>query len=633
MWASLLIGLALAGSQDIREAEWRRDVGALVEHLEGADAKERAELARSLGRSRSAEALEALSTLVRDENVEVRRAALAALAWVPGGEGALREALTVLPLHSGWGLEDVSGELRGIAYWALGHHGDKQDVDRLIAGLSESGAAALGAAQGLGRMGRDGVASAKRAQPALLLLASRDLGKAPAAAAYALGRIGCDPEHAPKAALRAQEAPEAESRAFLVRAAAPGLDDAGLARLVGTALGDRDPVVRTAGLSAVREGLDADLVIPALADPSPWVQSSAVRALGKLGGAGHEALLERAALANPHHAAEAVDALLASGATALEEWSSGPVPVQAAVAAHATPERAVELTLESKHAAVRSAAAGALLGVEAREPKLALELGTRLSGAADPIVRAVAMTVLKDGDPASVDRLLLDVLRVESDADVLTEGLGLLVEHAGDWKKVPEELAVILRRAGTLGSSRLTTAAASLGQLAAVELPEPKADERLSLPLSRVGLVRSAIIETTRGEIVVELDHKVAPLAVWNFARLADTSFYDDALFHRVVPAFVVQTGCPRGDGWGGPGWTLPDEVSDLPYIEGALGMARSDRDTGGSQWFITTTSQPHLTGDYTLFGRVTRGMPVVRSLGQGDQVLDIRIERVREGQ
>ena len=95
------------------------------------------------------------------------------------------------------------------------------------------------------------------------------------------------------------------------------------------------------------------------------------------------------------------------------------------------------------------------------------------------------------------------------------------------------------------------------------------------------------------------------------------------------MPGFVVQTGCGRGDGWGGPGWEIPDEVSGLSYTAGTVGMARSGPDTGGSQWFITTTDQPHLEGRYTIFGRVTQGLEVARQLREGESVLDVRIERV----
>lgn len=113
-------------------------------------------------------------------------------------------------------------------------------------------------------------------------------------------------------------------------------------------------------------------------------------------------------------------------------------------------------------------------------------------------------------------------------------------------------------------------------------------------------------------------------MTVLHFARLAGKGYFRGIAFHRVVPAFVAQGGDPRGDGWGGPGSTIPCELSALPYERGTLGMALSGRDTGGSQFFIAHTPQPHLEGSYTVFGKVIRGMDVVDRLTVGDTILDV---------
>ncbi|MCB9699497.1 MAG: peptidylprolyl isomerase [Alphaproteobacteria bacterium] len=127
----------------------------------------------------------------------------------------------------------------------------------------------------------------------------------------------------------------------------------------------------------------------------------------------------------------------------------------------------------------------------------------------------------------------------------------------------------------------------------------------------------------------MSLDPQLAPLAVASFAALAEAHWFDGLVFHRVVPGFVVQTGCPRGDGWGGPGYELPDEDSETSFGHGAVGMARSDRDTGGSQWFVTTSPQPHLQGEYTRFGEVVQGLSVVDHLPQGTVIESVTIERL----
>ena len=116
-----------------------------------------------------------------------------------------------------------------------------------------------------------------------------------------------------------------------------------------------------------------------------------------------------------------------------------------------------------------------------------------------------------------------------------------------------------------------------------------------------------------------------APLTCWNFVRLADAGYFDGNRWHRIVPDFVVQDGCPRGDGSGGPGYTIRCEINEHRYNEGAVGMALSGKDTGGSQFFITHSPQPHLDGRYTVFGEVIAGMEHVRALVQGDRIETIR--------
>ena len=139
-----------------------------------------------------------------------------------------------------------------------------------------------------------------------------------------------------------------------------------------------------------------------------------------------------------------------------------------------------------------------------------------------------------------------------------------------------------------------------------------------------------AVLITEYGEIEIELLFDVAPLTVLNFIDLVRDGFYEGLVFHRVIPNFVAQGGDPRGDGWGGPGYTIRCEYSDEPYIRGSVGMATSGKDTGGSQFFICYTALPHLEARYTVFGRVVTGMNLVDRIKRGDVIEAIRI---REGQ
>ncbi len=168
-----------------------------------------------------------------------------------------------------------------------------------------------------------------------------------------------------------------------------------------------------------------------------------------------------------------------------------------------------------------------------------------------------------------------------------------------------------------------------LGQdkFAYVERPTPRFSRRkMQGLLKKYKNNPTAIVSTNRGDIEFELYFDVAPLTTANFMELAKDGFYDNLIFHRVVPNFVIQGGCSRGDGWGGPGYEIRCEYSNVPYERGTVGMATSGKDTGGSQFFITHSPQPHLDGRYTVFGSVTNGMQVVDNICRGDTIYTINI-------
>src|SRR5207253_1067899 len=133
-----------------------------------------------------------------------------------------------------------------------------------------------------------------------------------------------------------------------------------------------------------------------------------------------------------------------------------------------------------------------------------------------------------------------------------------------------------------------------------------------------------AFIETAKGTIEFELAVLDAPQTSQNFIALARKGYFNGLQIHRVVPNFVVQDGDPRGDGSGGPGYTIRDELNDRPYLRGTVGMALSGPDTGGSQFFITHSPQPHLDGTYTVFGRVVSGLGALAAIGQGERIRSI---------
>jgi cyclophilin family peptidyl-prolyl cis-trans isomerase/HEAT repeat protein len=145
--------------------------------------------------------------------------------------------------------------------------------------------------------------------------------------------------------------------------------------------------------------------------------------------------------------------------------------------------------------------------------------------------------------------------------------------------------------------------------------------------LARAGRSVRALVTTSKGSFTIELLPEAAALTVDNFVQLAQRGYFRNITFHRVVPNFVIQGGDPRGDGNGGPGYSIRCEVNQVLYDRAAVGMALSGKDTGGSQWFVTHAPQPHLDGGYTVFGHIVMGMDVVDKIVRGDVIQSIVIK------
>jgi cyclophilin family peptidyl-prolyl cis-trans isomerase/HEAT repeat protein len=185
--------------------------------------------------------------------------------------------------------------------------------------------------------------------------------------------------------------------------------------------------------------------------------------------------------------------------------------------------------------------------------------------------------------------------------------------------------AVALLKANGVGdfSSRMSA------QLATVQTKNTTADYERAI--GRIGKQVHAVVRTTNGSFTINLLPDDATLNVDNFVQLARRGYFGGITVHRVVPNFVIQDGDPRGDGNGGPGYQIRCEINEVPYERGAVGMALSGKDTGGSQWFVTHSPQPHLDGGYTVFGNVVAGMDVVDAIARGDVIRSVEItETVR---
>lgn len=157
-----------------------------------------------------------------------------------------------------------------------------------------------------------------------------------------------------------------------------------------------------------------------------------------------------------------------------------------------------------------------------------------------------------------------------------------------------------------------------------VKTRNTEADYRRAI--GRTGKQVRATVETNKGSFTIEFLPEDAPLTVDNFIQLARKGFFNGQTIPRVVPHFVVQAGDPRGDQNGGPGYQIRCELNMVPYARAAVGMALSGKDTGGSQWFVTHSPQPHLDGGYTIFGRVVIGMEIVDKIARGDVIRRVTV-------
>jgi cyclophilin family peptidyl-prolyl cis-trans isomerase/HEAT repeat protein len=253
-------------------------------------------------------------------------------------------------------------------------------------------------------------------------------------------------------------------------------------------------------------------------------------------------------------------------------------------------------------------------------------------GAKDIIVRATAAGLMADLPPDEANaRALIDALPATAHDELNDAALAMLDTLAKQKSMIANDAiktmlnspdSLIRRRAVTL--LKANDAGDFSQRIATVAPRNTSADYERAL--SRLNKSVRAVVNTDKGSFTIELLPADAPLNVDNFVQLAGKGYFNNITFHRVVPNFVVQGGDPRGDGNGGPGYQIRCEINEVPYDRGAVGMALSGKDTGGSQWFVTHSPQPHLDGGYTVFGRVISGMEVVDKIARGDHIRSINV-------
>ncbi|HXH37660.1 MAG TPA: HEAT repeat domain-containing protein [Thermoanaerobaculia bacterium] len=417
------------------------------------------------------------------------------------------------------------------------------------------------------------------------------------------------------------------------------------------------------------------LLIEALLDPHPWVRTNAVVAIARV------AARDRGAIERPSMAQDAVRVVELlddpdPGTRASSIDTLGYYSVRSELARR----RLLDIAASGSRWE-RELAAGAIaknLGDEKLLPAdlsgwakvRVLEAASAISDAVraryardtDPLVRAQALATIADDHIESNLPLIRAGL---DDPDVIVRGyaIGRFSKSHDAGKLATLQSAERRSRSDKQNDARL----AAIGSIAEIDYPERESvlrglladpdpvvrriaadaiEQQLKkprpqytpLPVTRVDYPQivewsrkphSATIHMTRGNIEIALLTHDAPITTWNFAQLARGKYFDNSSFMRVVPNFVIQGGDPRNDMEGGPGYAIRDEINLQKYTRAAVGMALSGPDTGGSQFFITHSPQPHLDGGYTIFGRVTSGMTaVVDQTERGDRVETVTVDQ-----
>lgn len=637
----------------------RLDGGLLRQALQSDNPNVRIQAALAAGRVGDAEAAEPLVAALNDSVVTVQAAAAFALGMLKDPD-AIEPLLAIVrsAAPAAQGLREIE------AVTALAKIGGPEGADaiRLVLQSAPPGQAvpptASAAALEAWRLG-------SRAPVAQLLTYAENADEVVRwRALFSLGRLRS--VVAVPVLLKALGDQTAEVRAVAARGLTAALADSSplgrgaVAPRLRSLVSDADLSVRISALRALAtfEG-DSSLApsaISALADANVGVVVQAETTLGVLGGSAAVAALRRQ-VASPVFAlrrqaivalAQADSAAGVSAAsdamTADADWRWRAVAAEAFAAAR--DRGRLEGLLADPDGRVVAQALQGLMRVTADSDTALVARARLLLDHTDPAVRSVAADVLARRPAVEdVDRLVAAYRRAATDPfdDARLSAVGALAAiaasgSAGKLKVLdafvattprPDDYLVVRFAQSTLPEAADAWSRSGGTGGAVIATGKTDADyrdivRRYLLP-SLMGQPNPQVsIETDRGTMTLELLPVQAPLTVAAFLRLVDRRYFDGQRWHRVVPNFVVQAGDPRGDGWGGPGTVLRDEINPLRYTTGTVGMALSGPDTGGSQFFITYSSQPHLDGTYTVFGRLSGDVRILQQIAQGDLIRSI---------
>jgi cyclophilin family peptidyl-prolyl cis-trans isomerase len=626
----------IALAEDLREVDSQDLLSALAE----GNPAQRARAALAMGRIQATGYAGPLAAATRDDNPEVRRAALFALGQLGLADGARPQGTAVSACAAA--TRDENPLIVADAVEALGKLVADDAAETIVPFLEHADEQVRAqAAHALFRLrfvplwrrqADDPPPLSEHAVSALVQALADEAVVVRRAAAHAFSRYG--QAEALGALVRATRDPDEWTRMFAVRAVGRSERAEASASLIA-ALKDPSAHVRTEAVNGLAALDGAGLIPSALAaDDSMHVRAALARALADSEGERSSGVLRGLESdPSPTVASAAIESLAATLGEAYAESLAG----------HLTQENWT----------IRAAAARAARHLESGAAPI-------LATVRDDENKAVRLRVFEvlagfdDGHEVLAEGLRADDLAVRGTAvGLLAESerpdkLGRLMETfeasvGDDWVEVRETIVDAL--ADLDSREEVEPVLRSI----AIEDPVYSVRLRASVHLERMGaeppetgkIVHEAseflgrrydadpvvLVETDKGTMRLRCLASSAPIHVGSFVDLVERGFYDGLAWHRVVSNFVIQGGDPRGDGWGGAGYLMRDEINRVPYERGAVGMPKAGKDTGGGQLFITHVPTPHLDGNYTVFARVVSGIEVVDRIEIGDRIVRARLE------
>lgn len=599
--------------RQIADLQDRRSTDSLVTFLSHPNPLYRESAAMALGSVQdSTSALPLGNALLDDENPGVRAAAAFAL----GQTGSFAAVNALIPA-----MGDVDPTVRFEVRVALGKTIKVPDVASLISDDRTDSSSTRGLAWGIFQLGSRRLADSAVVDKALALLQTAD-EETQLGAAHFFSRSVYPPNQTVKSTLiQTTLSPNPEIRMAAVSALRKYIDQESLNAITRCIESDADYRVRINGVRALQSFDWEEAAHPcrlALADDNERVVVAAAESLRQRKG----------------YSLSEITSILSE----CRNWRASAVLTEILLGLDPSAERINSIDLSGREPYQLAALIDALGNAPASYPKIVEHL---FSSEEKVVLSTAASALVKiNRNPAftaDMQREFADIYQraiAGGDQGVILYVCDALADSALGYKKVISDVNFLRQAKDKLSLPRdyetllpLERAIAWFEGRPAPAAPATAYNHPIDWKLAKTIDSRQKVnIRTTRGDITMQLFVNEAPGSVVNFVRLATSEYFDGKFVHRVVPNFVIQAGCNRGDGFGSEDYSIRSEFSRRRYKTGSVGMASAGKDTEGTQWFITHSPTPHLDGRYTIFAEVVDGQSVVDAIDVGDQILSVSL-------